>query len=105
MSEKFILACDSPTLFVNTRFDDFLSRALIPGTHYWPIRDNDKCRSIKFAVDWGNSHQKEVYNVVNIVVIPFLLMKYKKVTDIYIYIYMNRHKKLGRRQASSCKKK
>ncbi|KAH7669493.1 Protein xylosyltransferase protein [Dioscorea alata] len=63
VSEKFILACDSPTLFVNTRFDDFLSRALIPGTHYWPIRDNDKCRSIKFAVDWGNSHQKEAQEI------------------------------------------
>ncbi|KAM0942075.1 putative protein xylosyltransferase [Dioscorea sansibarensis] len=63
VSEKYILACDSPTLFVNTRFDDFLSRALIPGTHYWPIRDNDKCRSIKFAVDWGNTHQKEAQEI------------------------------------------
>ncbi|KAL0299523.1 UNVERIFIED_CONTAM: O-glucosyltransferase rumi [Sesamum radiatum] len=27
-------------------------------SHYWPIKAEDKCRSIKFAVDWGNN-QKE----------------------------------------------
>ncbi|KAJ0966698.1 hypothetical protein J5N97_023615 [Dioscorea zingiberensis] len=63
VSEKYILACDSPTLFVNSRFEDFVSRALIPGRHYWPIRDDDKCRSIKFAVDWGNSHQEEAQRI------------------------------------------
>ncbi|ONK64072.1 uncharacterized protein A4U43_C07F21800 [Asparagus officinalis] len=57
VSEKYILACDSPTLFVDTRFDDFFTRGLMPGQHYLPIRDNDKCRSIKAAVDWGNAHQ------------------------------------------------
>ncbi|XP_073102996.1 uncharacterized protein [Elaeis guineensis] len=59
VSEKYILACDSPTLYVKTRFHDFFSRGLAPGRHYWPITDRDKCRSIKFAVDWGNSHKKE----------------------------------------------
>ncbi|XP_039134471.1 LOW QUALITY PROTEIN: O-glucosyltransferase rumi homolog [Dioscorea cayenensis subsp. rotundata] len=59
VSEKYILACDSPTLFVSTRYHDFFTRGLIPGKHFWPIPSNDKCRSIKFAVDWGNSHQKE----------------------------------------------
>ncbi|KAJ0966696.1 hypothetical protein J5N97_023613 [Dioscorea zingiberensis] len=63
VSEKYILACDSPTLFVNTRFQDFFTRGLIPGHHYWPIQDNDMCRSIKFAVDWGNSHQKEAQTI------------------------------------------
>lgn len=60
MSEKYILACDSPTLYVKTRFHDFFSRGLVPGRHYWPIPRKDKCGSIKFAVDWGNSHKKVV---------------------------------------------
>ena len=60
MSEKYILACDSPTLFVDSRFHDFVSRGLMPGHHYLPIRSNDTCRSIKAAVDWGNTHQEQV---------------------------------------------
>lgn len=28
--------------------------------HYWPIREDDKCKSIKFAVDWGNIHEQKV---------------------------------------------
>ncbi|KAJ6804394.1 protein O-glucosyltransferase 1-like isoform X2 [Iris pallida] len=31
----------------------------MPVHHYWPIRDDNKCRSIKFAVDWGNSHKQK----------------------------------------------
>lgn len=60
VSEKYILACDSPTLLVKPKYYDFFTRSLIPEQHYWPIRDDDKCRSIKFAVDWGNSHIDEV---------------------------------------------
>lgn len=59
VSQKYILACDSVSLVVKPRYYDFFSRNLIPLQHYWPIRDNDKCRSIKYAVDWGNSHQEE----------------------------------------------
>ncbi|KAL3521531.1 hypothetical protein ACH5RR_019680 [Cinchona calisaya] len=59
VSEKYILACDSVSLLVKPRYYDFFTRSLIPLQHYWPIRDNDKCRSIKYAVDWGNSHQQE----------------------------------------------
>ncbi|XP_017240772.1 uncharacterized protein LOC108213484 [Daucus carota subsp. sativus] len=59
VSEKYILACDSVTLLVKPHFYDFYSRGLMPMHHYWPIRDDDKCRSIKFAVDWGNSHQQK----------------------------------------------
>lgn len=59
VSEKYILACDSPTLLVNTNFYDFFLRNLQPVHHYWPIRNDDKCRSIKFAVDWGNSHKQK----------------------------------------------
>ncbi|KAJ3693016.1 hypothetical protein LUZ60_012111 [Juncus effusus] len=59
VSEKYILACNSPMLFIDTHFIDFYTRGLMPGKHYWPIRSNQKCKSIKYAVDWGNKHQKE----------------------------------------------
>lgn len=60
VSQKYILACNSPTLFVDTRFVEFFQRGLMPGHHYWPIAADNKCRGIKFAVDWGNAHQEEV---------------------------------------------
>ncbi|XP_074319694.1 uncharacterized protein LOC141656634 [Silene latifolia] len=59
VSEKYILACDSVTLIVQPKYYDFFSRGLMPTQHYWPIRESDKCRSIKFAVDWGNSHKQK----------------------------------------------
>ncbi|XP_010273071.1 PREDICTED: O-glucosyltransferase rumi-like [Nelumbo nucifera] len=59
VSEKYILACDSPTLLVTPHYYDFFTRSLLPIHHYWPIKDTDKCRSIKFAVDWGNKHKKQ----------------------------------------------
>lgn len=60
VSEKYILACDSPTLFVRPRYYDFFSRGMVPLQHYWPIRDNDKCKSLKFAVEWGNNNTEKV---------------------------------------------
>ncbi|XP_010089133.2 O-glucosyltransferase rumi [Morus notabilis] len=59
VSEKYILSCDSVTLLVKPRYYDFFTRSLQPLRHYWPIRDNDKCRSIKFAVDWGNNNKEK----------------------------------------------
>ncbi|KAJ4773698.1 O-glucosyltransferase rumi-like protein (DUF821) [Rhynchospora pubera] len=59
VSEKYILACKSPMLLVTTRYIDFYTRGLLPGKHYWPINSSHKCESIKFAVDWGNTHLKE----------------------------------------------
>nr|CAB3467034.1 unnamed protein product [Digitaria exilis] len=56
VSEKYIMACDSPVLFVRTPFQDILSRGLVAGEHYWPISRDHMCKSIKFAVDWGNEH-------------------------------------------------
>ncbi|CAN6235742.1 unnamed protein product [Urochloa humidicola] len=32
--------------------------SLMPIQHYWPVRDDNKCASIKYAVDWGNSHKQ-----------------------------------------------
>ncbi|KHN27309.1 Protein O-glucosyltransferase 1 [Glycine soja] len=56
VSEKYILACDSTTLYVRSGFHDFFVRGMVPLEHYWPIRDNSKCRSLKFAVEWGNNN-------------------------------------------------
>ncbi|XVE64228.1 hypothetical protein DITRI_Ditri07aG0084300 [Diplodiscus trichospermus] len=59
VSGKYILACDSVTLLVKPRYYDFFTRGLDPMHHYWPIKDDDKCRSIKHAVDWGNAHRQQ----------------------------------------------
>ncbi|KAL6839587.1 hypothetical protein ACP4OV_030526 [Aristida adscensionis] len=60
VSEKYILACDSPVLFVTTPFQDILSRGLVAGKHYWPINRDHICKSIKVAVDWGNEHPAQM---------------------------------------------
>ncbi|XP_073130176.1 uncharacterized protein [Henckelia pumila] len=62
VSEKYILACNSVTLLVKPRYYDFFTRYLMPLQHYWPIREDDKCRSIKYAVDHGNSHEQECFS-------------------------------------------
>lgn len=60
VSEKYILACNSPTLLIPSRWHDFFTRGLIPRRHFWPLRDSQKCSSIEFAVEWGNTHTAEV---------------------------------------------
>ncbi|KAF7146955.1 hypothetical protein RHSIM_Rhsim03G0181400 [Rhododendron simsii] len=63
MSEKYITACNFVMLLVKTRYYAFFSRGL-QMHHYWPINDQgDKCRSIKFAVEWGNSHEQEAQDI------------------------------------------
>ncbi|CAL5044525.1 unnamed protein product [Urochloa decumbens] len=59
VSEKYIMACDSPVLFITTPFQDILSRGLVASKHYWPINRKHVCKSIKFAVDWGNKHPEQ----------------------------------------------
>ncbi|XP_044413364.1 O-glucosyltransferase rumi homolog isoform X3 [Triticum aestivum] len=63
VSEKYILACDSMTLVIKPKYYDFFSRVLMPTQHYWPVRDDNKCGSIKYAVDWGNSHKKKAHQI------------------------------------------
>ncbi|CAM8937473.1 unnamed protein product [Rhodiola kirilowii] len=63
VSGKYILACDSVTLIVTPHYYDFFTRGLIPLQHYWPIRESAKCKSIKFAVNWGESHKKEAQEI------------------------------------------
>ncbi|KAL0464778.1 UNVERIFIED_CONTAM: hypothetical protein Slati_0365400 [Sesamum latifolium] len=59
VSEKYILACNSPTLLMTLRWYDFFIRGMIPQQHYWPVRENAKCRSLKFAVEWGNNYTEK----------------------------------------------
>lgn len=80
VSEKYILACDSPTLLVKPHYYDFFTRGLIPVHHYWPIKEDDKCKSIKFAVDWGNSHKEKV-------IIPFLYSL--RLSDLDPFLFLN----------------
>ncbi|RLN00293.1 O-glucosyltransferase rumi-like [Panicum miliaceum] len=56
VSQKYILACGSPMLRIDTPFHNFFSRGLVAGKHYWPIDAARMCPSIKSAVDWGNAH-------------------------------------------------
>jgi len=59
VSFKYILSCDSPVLVVSPEYYDFFTRGLMPKENYWPVRPRKLCPSIKFAVDWGNSHPTE----------------------------------------------
>ncbi|XP_051218424.1 uncharacterized protein [Lolium perenne] len=63
ISQKYILACDSMTLLVTPKYYDFFSRSLMPIQHYWPVRDDNKCASIKYAVEWGNSHKQSAQRI------------------------------------------
>ncbi|KAJ7007642.1 uncharacterized protein [Populus alba] len=56
VSEKYILACDSMALLIKPEYYDFFSRSMEPMQHYWPVRASNKCKDIKFAVEWGNNH-------------------------------------------------
>ncbi|KAK4268783.1 hypothetical protein QN277_022024 [Acacia crassicarpa] len=59
VSEKYILACDSMTMFIEPKNYDFYTRGLVPLQHYWPIRPTHMCKDIKSAVEWGNSHPEK----------------------------------------------
>lgn len=63
VSEKYILACDSMSLVPKSRYYDFFTRSLQPTIHYWPIQQNDICRSVKYAVDWGNKHPQKAQKI------------------------------------------
>ncbi|XP_065867959.1 uncharacterized protein [Euphorbia lathyris] len=84
VSEKYILACDSVTLIVKPKYYDFFTRGLIPVQHYWPIDVDNKCKSIKFAVDWGNSHSQKA-QVIGKAASKFIQEELKME---YVYDYM-----------------
>ncbi|KAK2353778.1 O-glucosyltransferase rumi protein [Trifolium repens] len=56
VSNKYIIACDSMTMFIEPRYYDFFTRSMLPLKHYWPISFKNMCEEIKYAVDWGNAH-------------------------------------------------
>lgn len=61
VSLKYILSCGSMTLIISPEYEDFFSRGLLPKENYWPVSPTDLCRSIKYAVDWGNANPSDVY--------------------------------------------
>ncbi|XP_042504163.1 O-glucosyltransferase rumi homolog isoform X2 [Macadamia integrifolia] len=63
VSQKYIMACNSMTLFVKPQYYDFTTRSLVPMYHYWPIKGDNLCRRIKFAVDWGNIYKQEAQGI------------------------------------------
>ncbi|KAL9682149.1 hypothetical protein QQ045_013942 [Rhodiola kirilowii] len=63
VSGKYILACDSVSLLVTPHCYDFFTRGLTPMQDYWPINEHTKCKSIKYAVEWGESHKKKAQEI------------------------------------------
>lgn len=96
VSEKYILACDSVTLLMNPKFYDFFTRSLQPVHHYWPVRDNDKCRSVEFAVDWGNRHKKKAQEIAQEA--SRFMQEKLKMENVYDYMFhlLNEYAKLLR---------
>ncbi|KAL1820103.1 hypothetical protein ACET3Z_014972 [Daucus carota] len=84
VSQKYILACDSVCLVVTPQYYDFYTRGLLPLQHYWPIRADDKCRSIKFAVEWGNIHEQKA-QVIGETAVKFIQ---EDLHMDYVYDYM-----------------
>ncbi|XWS38383.1 hypothetical protein CRYUN_Cryun19dG0126400 [Craigia yunnanensis] len=94
VSEKYILACDSVTFIVQPQFYDFFIRSMQPVEHYWPISDDDKCRSLKFAVNWGNNHKKKAQEIGKAA--SSFMQEQLKMDYIYDYMYhlLNEYAKL-----------
>lgn len=65
VSFKYIFACNSPVLVASPTYHEFFTRGLIPMEHYWPIKRDGLCRSIKYAVNWGNEHPTEAEAIGN----------------------------------------
>ncbi|KAK7310806.1 hypothetical protein RJT34_08547 [Clitoria ternatea] len=100
VSEKYILACDSLTLLVKPHYYDFFTRGLIPVHHYWPIKEDDKCKSIKFAVDWGNTHNQKAHSIGKAA--SNFIQEEVKMDYVYDYMYhlLNSYGKLFRYKPS-----
>ncbi|CAN8295180.1 unnamed protein product [Cochlearia groenlandica] len=63
VSLKYILSCGSMTLIIAPEYEDFFSRGLLPKENYWPVSPTNLCRSIKYAVDWGNDHPSDAERI------------------------------------------
>ncbi|MBA0656040.1 hypothetical protein Goklo_008440 [Gossypium klotzschianum] len=49
--------------FNNSKLEDQCTYSMVPMQHYWPIRRQDKCRDLKFAVEWGNNHTQQAQDI------------------------------------------
>ncbi|XVE73885.1 hypothetical protein DITRI_Ditri11bG0154500 [Diplodiscus trichospermus] len=94
VSEKYILACDSMTLYIRSRFYDFFMRGMVPLQHYWPIRENSKCSSLKFAVEWGNLHPQKAQAIGEAA--SNFIQEDLKIDNVYDYMFhlLNEYAKL-----------
>ncbi|EEF36767.1 protein O-glucosyltransferase 1 [Ricinus communis] len=63
VSLKYIISCGSLALIISPQYEDFFSRGLVPASNYWPVASDELCRSIKFAVDWGNANPSEAESI------------------------------------------
>ncbi|XP_057723938.1 uncharacterized protein LOC130939887 [Arachis stenosperma] len=96
VSEKYIIACDSMTMFIEFQYFDFFTRNMVPLQQYWPISTTNICEHIKFAVDWDNSHQDKAQQIEKggtYYIIHNLKMKY--VYDYMLYL-LKQYAKLQR---------
>ncbi|MBA0741333.1 hypothetical protein Gogos_014496, partial [Gossypium gossypioides] len=51
---------ESQQSFKHSKLEDQCThRSMVPVQHYWRIRRKNKCRDLKFAVEWGNNHPHE----------------------------------------------
>ena len=73
VSEKYILACDSMSLLIDPKYYDFFTRSLVPMKHYWPVNTMRLCKSINFAINWGNNNTKKV--TIQSLISPLLIIK------------------------------
>ncbi|KAG8653601.1 hypothetical protein MANES_05G036800v8 [Manihot esculenta] len=85
VSNKYILSCDSMTLLIKPRYYDFYMRSMVPMQHYWPISSKNKCRDIKFAVEWGNSHPDKAQAIGKAG--SRFIQENLKMENIYAYMY------------------
>ena len=91
VSEKYILACDSMTLLINPIYYDFFARSLIPMKHYWPVNPKNLCKSIKFAVDWGNNNTHKVNSdlasltIIRLILYSKLMVKVQSIICIKLF--------------------
>ncbi|MBA0652650.1 hypothetical protein Goklo_019894 [Gossypium klotzschianum] len=42
--------------FKHSKLEDQCTHSMMPMQHFWPISNENKCRDLKFAVEWGNNH-------------------------------------------------
>ncbi|KAK8509621.1 hypothetical protein V6N12_001706 [Hibiscus sabdariffa] len=84
----------SMMLMIKPGYYDFFSRSLVPLQHYWPIRHKDKCRGLKFAVEWGNKHSQQA-QAIGKAGSKFIqeLLTIRNVYD-YMYHLLNEYSKL-----------